>query len=62
MCNLKKKCCSVTGRGEAAKLTHLLESVSLKKNIWIKIIKKYVMNSWISFLNFSMHRDCIESY
>ena len=25
-------------------------------------MKKYVLSSWISFLHFSMHKDCIENY
>ena len=31
--------------GKATKLAHLLESASLNKSIWIKIMKKYVLNS-----------------
>ena len=30
--------------GEAAKLAHLLESASLQKSIWLKIMKKYLLN------------------
>ena len=25
-------------------------------------MKKYVLNSWISFLHFPMHKDCIEDH
>ena len=55
---------TITGtlKGEAAKLTHLIESASLKKSIWLKIMKKYLFNSWISFLHFPMDEDCIENY
>ena len=49
-------------REDLAKLAHLLESASLKISIGIKIMKKYVLNSWISFLHFPMHKDCIENY
>ena len=47
------------GRREAEKLAHLLESASLTKSIWIKIIKKY---AWISFLHFPIHKGCIKNY
>ena len=49
-------------RGEAAKLAHLLESASLKESIWLKIMKKCVLNSWISFLHFLIDKDCSENY
>ena len=46
---------------EAAKLAQLLESASLKKNYMNKNYEKYVLNSWLSVLHFSMHKDCIRN-
>ena len=44
-----KKLC----RGEAAKFARLSESASLKKIIWLTIMEKYLLNSWI-YLSYTL--------
>ena len=48
------------GRNDECGAT-IRKCTSIKKSTSMKIMKKYVLNSWISFLHFPMHKDCIEN-
>ena len=51
----------LTHVGENRRNWHVLESAIEKKCISLKIMKTYVLNTWISFLHFPMDKDCIEN-